>query len=164
MPTQVPDLALPTCTVGGEDGVLVNRISPVNLPGGEIEGVELAFQHYFRSLPKPFNGLGIIANYAYQNGTRDQVFNTPAALDEQGEQRSLPLNFVRLSENSYNFTAFYEKPKWSARLRYTYRDAFLVSESTDISNGFRSTPMIEGSLTPLGPTKSINASRYAEWR
>ena len=69
--------------MGGEDGVLVNRISPVNLPGGEIEGVELAFQHYFRSLPKPFNGLGIIANYAYQNGTRDQVFNTPD-MDEQG--------------------------------------------------------------------------------
>ena len=151
-----PDLALPTCMVGGEDGVLVNRISPVNLPGGEIEGVELAFQHYFRSLPKPFNGLGIIANYAYQNGTRDQAFNTPAALDEQGEQRSLPLNFVRLSENSYNFTAFYEKPKWSARLRYTYRDVFLVSESTDISNGL---PLYSDDRGQLNASGSYNIDK-----
>ena len=130
-----PTLALPTCTIGGEEGVLVNRISPVNLPGGEIDGIEIAFQHYFRNLPKPFNGLGVIANYAYQEGSRDQTFNSPAAIASDGSQQELPLNFVKLSENSYNFTAFYEKPKWSARLRYTYRDVFLVSESTDISNG-----------------------------
>ena len=130
-----PILAIPTCTVGGEAGILVNRISPVNLPGGDIDGVEIAFQHYFRNLPKPFNGLGIIANYAYQEGSRDQTFNSPAAIASDGSQQELPLNFVKLSENSYNFTAFYEKPKWSARLRYTYRDVFLVSESTDISNG-----------------------------
>ena len=102
--------------------------------------------------PSAFNGLGIIANYAYQNGTRDQVFNTLAALDEQGAA-FLPLNFVRLSENSYNFTAFYEKPKWSARLRYTYRDAFLVSESTDISNGFPLYSDDRGQLNASGSYK-----------
>ena len=32
-----PDLARPTCTIGGQEGVLVNRISPVNLAGGTIE-------------------------------------------------------------------------------------------------------------------------------
>jgi TonB-dependent receptor len=130
-----PILAIPTCTVGGEAGILVNRISPVNLPGGEIDGVEIAFQHYFRNLPKPFNGLGIIANYAYQDGSRDQTFSSPAAISSDGSRQELPLNFVGLSESSYNFTAFYEKPKWSARLRYTYRDVFLVSEATDVSNG-----------------------------
>ena len=130
-----PILAIPTCTVGGEAGILVNRISPVNLPGGDIDGVEIAFQHYFRNLPKPFNGLGIIANYAYQDGSRDQTFSSPAAISSDGSRQELPLNFVGLSESSYNFTAFYEKPKWSARLRYTYRDVFLVSEATDVSNG-----------------------------
>jgi TonB-dependent receptor len=130
-----PILAIPTCTVGGEAGILVNRISPVNLPGGEIDGVEIAFQHYFRNLPKPFNGLGVIANYAYQDGSRDQTFSSPAAISSDGSRQELPLNFVGLSESSYNFTAFYEKPKWSARLRYTYRDVFLVSEATDVSNG-----------------------------
>ncbi len=150
-----PALALPTCTTGGESGVLVNRISPLNLPGGEIEGLEIAFQHYFRNLPKPFNGLGIIANYALQNGSRDLTFNSPAGLNSDGSQQDLPLNFVRLSENSYNFTAFYEKPRWSARLRYTYRDVFLVSESTDISNGF---PLYSDDRGQLNGSMSFNVN------
>ena len=131
----VPELAAMTCTIDGLDGVMVNRISPVNLPGGNIEGLELSFLHYFRNIPKPFRGLGIIANYAYQKGDRDQTFATPAFLRNDGEAQEFPLNFVRLSENSYNFTVFYERYRLNARLRYTYRDNFLLSESIDIANG-----------------------------
>lgn len=130
-----PELARPTCVVDGFDGVIVTRISPVNLPGGTIEGLELSFQHVFRNLPKPFNGLGIIANYAYQDGSRDLTFGTPGFLTTDNEAKEFPLNFVGLSEQSYNFTVFYEKPAYSARIRYTYRDSFLVSESVDVSNG-----------------------------
>ena len=130
-----PDLARPTCTVGGQEGVLVNRISPVNLAGGIIEGLEFAFQHTFKELPNPYNGLGIQASYAHQDGSRDEFFRTPAFLRGDGEGEEFPLNFVGLSKNSYNFTVFYEKYRWSGRLRYTYRDNFLVSESIDIANG-----------------------------
>ena len=130
-----PVLASPTCTVDGLDGVLVNRISPVNLPGGVIEGLELSFLHYFRNVPKPFRGLGIIANYALQKGSRDQSFTHSAFLDENGELVNFPLNFVRLSEKSYNFTVFYERHRLNWRIRYTYRDNFLLSESIDIANG-----------------------------
>ena len=118
----------------GDEGLLVPRNSPVNLEGGSIEGVELSFLHYFRNIPKPFRGLGIIANYAYQKGSRNQVFKMPAFLRTDGEVPDFPLNFVRLSENSYNFTVFYERYRLNARLRYTYRDNFLVSESIDIAN------------------------------
>jgi hypothetical protein len=47
------------------------------------------------------------------------------------------LNFVRLSENSYNFTIFFERPRyrWSGRLRYTYRDSYLIAESSDLGFG-----------------------------
>lgn len=130
-----PVLASPTCTVDGLDGVLVNRISPVNLPGGSIEGLELSFLHYFRNLPKPFKGLGVIANYALQKGSRDQSFTHSAFLGDDGELVEFPLNFIRLSENSYNFTVFYEKYRLNWRVRYTYRDNFLVSESIDVANG-----------------------------
>jgi len=130
-----PDLARPTCTVGGQEGVLVNRISPVNLAGGIIEGLEFAFQHTFKELPRPFNGLGIQASYAYQDGSRDEFFRTPAFLRGDGEGEEFPLNFVGLSKNSYNLTVFYQKKRWEGRLRYTYRDNFLVSESIDIANG-----------------------------
>ncbi len=49
-----------------------------------------------------------------------------------------PLNFQRLSENSYNLTLYFEKPryKFSGRIRYTYRDYFLVTESSDAANTF----------------------------
>ena len=130
-----PDLARPTCTVGGQEGVLVNRISPVNLAGGIIEGLEFAFRHTFEELPSPYNDLGIQASYAYQDGSRDEFFRTPAFLRGDGEGEEFPLNFVGLSENSYNLTVFYEKKPWAGRLRYTYRDNFLVSESIDIANG-----------------------------
>ena len=130
-----PDLARPTCVVDGFDGTIVTRISPVNLPGGNIEGLELSYQHVFRNLPKPFNGLGVIANYAYQDGSRDLTFSTPGFLVGENGAQEFPLNFVGLSEQSYNFTVFYEKRNYSARIRYTFRDSFLVSESTDIANG-----------------------------
>jgi outer membrane receptor protein involved in Fe transport len=52
-----------------------------------------------------------------------------------GEGEEFPLNFVGLSENSYNFQIWYEKKPWQARLKYSYRDSFLVSESIDIANG-----------------------------
>ena len=127
--------ALPTCTVDGLDGVIVTRISPVNLPGGKIEGLELSFQHVFKDLPAPFDGLGVIANYAHQKGSRDMTVNAPEFLSTDGERAQFPLNFSGLSENSYNFTVFYQKKGFGARVRYTYRDSFLVSESIDIANG-----------------------------
>ena len=130
-----PDLARPICEFGSDPGVIVNRISPVNLPGGTIQGVEFAFQHNFRNLPSPFDGLGIVANYAFQDGDRDATFRTPAFLRSSENDEEFPLNFVRLSENSYNVTLIYEKYRFSGRMRYTFRDNYLVSESIDVSNG-----------------------------
>lgn len=144
------------CEIDGTIGFLQSSQSPVNLPGGEINGYEVAFQHNFTHLPRPFDGLGIIANYAYQEGERDQEFNLPRyfhggqwiparcasqyddpELRETCESGTFPLNFVRLSENSYNFTIFFERPRyrWSGRLRYTYRDSYLIAESSDLGFG-----------------------------
>lgn len=128
----------PPCTVNGVDGRLVNRISPVNLEGGRIQGFEVALQHNFNWLPLPWRGLGVIANYAYQDGDRDDTFGVPGFLQDDGvSDAEFPLNFQRLSEDSYNFTVYFERPRyrWSGRLRYTYRDGFLSTESSDISNG-----------------------------
>ena len=137
-PRAVGDLDnVPCSTQDGLDGVLVNRNSPVNLPGGQIQGFEVAFQHNFNHLPRPFDGLGMIANYAFQDGKRDDTFGVPGFLKDDGVTDAVfPLNFRSLSENSYNFTLYFERPRyrWSGRLRYTYRDGFLISESTDESN------------------------------
>lgn len=125
-------------TPGGLDGRLARRVSPVNLPGGTIKGFELAFQHNFRDLPQPFDGLGIIANYAYQDGDRNLTFETPGYLTTEGFTPEFPLNFRGLSENSFNLTLYYDKPKYplSGRLRYTYRDEFLQTEVAEITNQY----------------------------
>ena len=121
----------------GSPGINVPMIKSVNLEGGTIEGFEVAYQHNFNQLPKPYDGLGIVANYAYQDGDRDYTFATPGFLDinEVGVAR-FPLNFTELSENSYNLTIYFDKPRYplSGRLRYTYRDPFLITESSDVSN------------------------------
>jgi TonB-dependent receptor len=101
---------------------------------GYIKGVELSFLHYFRNLPRKFRGLGVIASYAYQDGERTKTFKTPQFLRESGEYELFPLNFTRLSENSYNLTVFIERHRFNARLRYTYRDNFLLSSASDITN------------------------------
>ena len=116
----------------GVPGVLVPQTKFVNLPGGKINGVELGFQHNFKSLPQPFDGLGLIANYAYQDGSRDAFIVKAGALSGSVSFTGLPLNFVNLSKDSYNATIYFEKPRYrfSGRLRYTYRSDFLVSEAS----------------------------------
>ena len=101
---------------------------------GYIKGIELSFLHYFRNLPKKFRGLGIVASYAYQDGERTKTFKTPQFLRDNGQFELFPLNFTRLSENSYNFTVFYERYRLNWRVRYTYRDNFLLSSASDITN------------------------------
>ena len=116
----------------GVPGVLVPQTKFVNLPGGNINGVELGFQHNFKSLPQPFDGLGLIANYAYQDGSRDAFIVKAGALAGSVSFTGLPLNFINLSKDSYNATIYFEKPRYrfSGRLRYTYRSDFLVSEAS----------------------------------
>ncbi|MAI77652.1 MAG: hypothetical protein CL917_01780 [Deltaproteobacteria bacterium] len=136
-PIAVGDLTNNPCP-NGNPGVLVDKITWSNLPGGSIQGVELALQHKFNYLPDPLRGFGIIANYAYQDGERDDSFSVPGFLKSTGvEDAEFPLNFRRLSEHSYNITLYYEKPKYgfSGRVRYTWRSGFLITESSDISNG-----------------------------
>lgn len=119
----------------GSQGSFVDVIRPTNVKGGEIKGVEVALQHNFDNLPGFLSGLGTILNYTYQEGERDLTFNIPGFLRDDGPIE-FPLNFRQLSKNSYNVTLFYEQERFEARLRYTYRDAFLRFESRDIANGF----------------------------
>ena len=100
-----------------------------------LQGVELSFLHYFRNLPKRFRGLGIVASYAYQEGERTKTFLEQNFLVEDGEVKEIyPLSPTRLSKNSYNFTVFYERHRLNWRLRYTYRDNFLLSSLSDTAS------------------------------
>lgn len=93
------------------------RVSrPVNGAGVTVKGFELTYQKHFESLPAPFDGLGMTANYTFiDNSDTDQLTGS--------------------SENNFNLTAYYEKESFSARLAYVWRDDFLVDPERGFGDG-----------------------------
>ena len=98
--------------------LVLEAFRPLNTGKSDLVGMELAFQRTFADLlPAPFDGLGVIANYTYiQSGSDFESAKTMASYSIPG-----------LSENTINFTVFYEKGPWSGRVSYNFRDDFLDS-------------------------------------
>ncbi len=96
--------------------LILEAFRPLNTGESDLVGMELAFQRTFADLlPAPFDGLGVIANYTYINsGTDFESAKTMASYSIPG-----------LSENTINFTVFYEKGPWGGRISYNFRDDFL---------------------------------------
>jgi TonB-dependent receptor len=86
---------------------------PVNNHTANIDGEEIAWQHFFGD-----SGFGFQANATFVNG--DVGYNLKAAPDVQ------QFALEGLSDSA-NFTAMYEKYGISARVAYNWRDAFLTS-------------------------------------
>ena len=84
---------------------------PINDNSGNIEGYEIAFQHFFGD-----TGFGIQANYTIVDG---DIVADPAS-DPGSNQFAL----VGLADSA-NVTAIYENYGFSARLAYNWRDTFL---------------------------------------
>lgn len=124
----------------GEVGVCVDDVSQFNSDGETIqEGVEVSLQYNLGSFEDRLgfaSGFGFIANYTYQNednntgfesvgGNRNIVaFNAQGVTNVTREAATL----LGLSNNAYNLTGYYEKYGISARVRYTWRDAFATDD------------------------------------
>jgi len=145
----------------GEVGVCVGNQSTFNSDGTTTqEGIEVSFQYNLAAWEDKIgwaSGFGLIANYTYQDETNNSGFvpidfgRANAIFDQQGFQTddSLPgfnpvfresATLLNLSNNAYNVTGYYEKFGLSARLRYTWRDAFATNDLPGTGNVF----------TPLG--------------
>jgi len=81
---------------------------PENIGSGTVNGFSLAAQYSFRTLPAPFDGLGVQANYTYVRQKTDGVSN-----DE--------------TSKTYNLVGFYQKGPIQARIAYNYRAGYLAS-------------------------------------
>jgi iron complex outermembrane receptor protein len=79
----------------------------------EVQGFEL---QYVQDLG---NGFGVNANYTYADGKEVAKAPKSACADLNN------CDMVGTSRNSYNLGAFFENSKWSARLNYSFRSAFL---------------------------------------
>jgi len=96
-----------------------------NVGEANINGAEIGVSKFFDSLPAPFDGLGVEANFTYID-SKTKVPATTAALDtDAGTYGTLPME--GLSKNSYNLVAMYEKDGISARLAYNWRSKYLVA-------------------------------------
>ncbi|WP_232491814.1 TonB-dependent receptor [Novosphingobium kaempferiae] len=118
----------------GAVGICTGINQPQNLGSATLKGAEVNFQHSFTYLPGLLSGFGVLANYTYQDGKRDSTLAVPSLHTVDGTPVQLSLPLRDLSKNNYNLTLFYEKAGFSARVRYTYRDAFLRTEATDVTN------------------------------
>jgi iron complex outermembrane receptor protein len=80
----------------------------VNGSGVDLKGLELYFQQAFTWLPRPLDGLGLIANYTYIDN-------------------SDPTQLTAASKHNYNLTGYYEKGPVAARVSYSWRSSYLAS-------------------------------------
>ena len=95
---------------GGDPGTGYTLTTFVNGPKGHIEGLELAWQQQFRSLPAPFNGLGFMANYTRSNS--EATYPT-----RPGER----IEFIGQSREIGNASLTYERGGLFLRLALNFR-------------------------------------------
>ena len=121
--TNTPNLARCTSAATPTSPNLFNCLFDINQRsnggGGHIEGLELTVQAPI------WNGFGVQTNYTYSH-----------AKTQSGDP--LPGN----SENTFNFTGYYENDRLQARLGYTYRSDFFITFD-------RSTPLNQKALKSL---------------
>lgn len=108
-------------------GLCVDFNQPANDPATTTQdGIELAFQYDLSNFDFGWaSGFGFIINATFQDfsGGSDVDTTSGRGLTVLGEQELLE-GLLDFSEEAYNFTLFYEKYGISARMRYTWREAF----------------------------------------
>jgi len=117
IPPPIPGTNIPGNAVGSFS-------TPINGDGGYVYGLEFQFSKTFVELPAPFDGLGVVLNYAYSKSDLDFPSST------SGRSISLPL--PGLSKHVFNPTVFYEKSGFGARISARHRSSF-VSPQIGIS-------------------------------
>lgn len=112
---------------------------PVNVRGVKLKGIEVGYQQQFDFLPKPFDGLGVVANYTF--------------LDN-----SAPDRLTATSKHSFNLSAYYENRRFSVRASYSFRDRFLSYVENETFDGEQMEPFgtLDASAT-LNLTRNISA-------
>ncbi len=131
----VTPFALESATNGSYSG---DATWLANIGSGEINGLEVGVNKFFDSLPAPFDGLGVQANYTYID-SKAKIPLPPAGTTTGAApvdtDRSLygQLPIDQLSKNAFNIVGMYEKDGFSARLAYSWRSKYLITWG---GNGF----------------------------
>ena len=95
-----------------------------NGKGASIKGLELQYMQTYDDLPGIWSGLGVQANYTFQDSEYEQEVSS---IDDDVKLPSLAVAYT--PEHSYNLTAFWEKNGHQLRLAYQGTTDQLVQRS-----------------------------------
>tara|TARA_Y100000296_G_scaffold82891_1_gene112734 strand:+ start:23 stop:2977 length:2955 start_codon:yes stop_codon:yes gene_type:complete len=121
-------------------GVCVGTETKVNDTAETTQkGIEFAVQYDLSGFENELgwaSGFGVLANYTIQESSGGEVVNKAtnragqvfAATTGSDEEVSRVQGLLNLSENAYNITLYYEKFGLSARMRYTWREAYRTDD------------------------------------
>ncbi|MGJ8681062.1 TonB-dependent receptor [Paraglaciecola sp.] len=115
-------------------GLCVDKSTPGNDPDTTTQtGIEMAFQYDLSSFEDDLgwaSGFGMLANYTIQEYKGGSVEDCTSGRGENvlGPDVCIDRGLLDFSENAYNFTVYYEKFGLSARMRYTWREAFRTQD------------------------------------
>jgi TonB-dependent receptor len=121
-------------------GVCVGTETKVNDTAETTQkGIEFAVQYDLSGFESELgwaSGFGVLANYTIQEFSGGELVNTAtnragqvfAATTGSDEEVTRVQGLLNLSENAYNITLYYEKFGLSARMRYTWREAYRTDD------------------------------------
>lgn len=125
-------------------GVCVPTSTTINDTGETTQkGIEIAFQYDLSGFEESLgwaSGFGFLANYTKQEFSGGEAIDSAtsrasavfeATTGTEDIAVTARQSLIDLSENAYNFTLYYEKYGLSARMRYTWREAY---RSTDFGS------------------------------
>lgn len=126
-----------------------------NGDGATIAGLELGYTQTYDFLPGYFlSGLGVSANYTFQDSEYDEEFSTVFT------DRLLPtLPVADTPEHTYNFTTFWEQDGHQVRLSYRGSSDSLLG--TDFNTGLQGRTWRQGTLWNEGRDQLDLSASYA---
>lgn len=114
--TGLPLSLLPANFTGTE---VFQVTTPVNTPGGKLNGFEINYQQPFTFLPGQLRHTGIQANYTYVKSRINYQISPTSTT-------TITDDLLNLSPRSYGATLYYDNGRLSARVTGTHRSAFLT--------------------------------------
>jgi TonB-dependent receptor len=121
-------------------------------PGGHIRGVEVNYQQNLTFLPWFLKNFGVLANYTHISSSLNYIIDPGASATATAAarpQKVSPGPFTGASPDAFNFTLYYEVPKWSARISSAYRSQYYTQypiASGTCDPGFCDSPLVNDFL------------------
>lgn len=114
--TGLPMSLLPSNFTGEE---VFQVTTPINTPGGKLNGIELNYQQPFTFLPSWGKNFGTVLNYTY-------VKSKITYLVSPTSSTTIVDDLLNMSPRSWNATLYYDDGKFSARISAAKRSSFLT--------------------------------------